>query len=84
MTDHKVVSRHEWQAARDEVLQREKEHTQMADKLARKSRELPWIAVEKQYRFDADDGMWTLAELFEGRGEDDAFQTWLRRHDEYA
>ena len=69
MTDHKVVSRQEWQAARDELLQREKEHTRMADELARQRRELPWVAIEKEYRFDADDGARTLAELFDGRSQ---------------
>ena len=69
MTDHKVVSREEWQAARDELLKREKEHTRMADELARQRRELPWVAIEKQYRFDADDGTQTLAELFDGRSQ---------------
>ena len=69
MTDHKVVSREEWQAARDELLQREKEHTRLGDELARQRRELPWVAVEKQYRFDADDGTQTLAELFDGRSQ---------------
>ena len=69
MTDHKVVNREEWQAARDELLQREKEHTRMADELARQRRELPWVAIEKQYRFDTDDGSRTLAELFDGRSQ---------------
>jgi predicted dithiol-disulfide oxidoreductase (DUF899 family) len=69
MTDHKVVGREEWQAAREELLQREKEHTRMADDLARRRRELPWVAIEKEYRFDADDGTRTLAELFEGRSQ---------------
>ena len=69
MTDHKVVGRQEWQAARDELLQREKEHTRMADELARQRRELPWVAIEKEYRFDADDGTRTLAELFDGRAQ---------------
>ncbi len=69
MTDHKVVSRQEWQAACDELLQREKEHTRMADELARQRRELPWVAIEKEYRFDADDGTRTLAELFDGRSQ---------------
>jgi len=45
MPDHKVVSQQEWQAARDELLQREKEHTRMADELARQRRELPWVAA---------------------------------------
>ena len=69
MTDHQVVSRAEWQAARDELLLREKEHTRMADELARQRRELPWVAIEKEYRFGADDGTRTLAELFDGRSQ---------------
>jgi predicted dithiol-disulfide oxidoreductase (DUF899 family) len=69
MPDHKVVGREEWQAARDELLQREKEHTRMADELARRRRELPWVAIEKEYRLDADDGTRTLAELFDGRSQ---------------
>jgi predicted dithiol-disulfide oxidoreductase (DUF899 family) len=69
MTDHKVVSRQEWQAAREELLQREKQHTRMGDELARQRRELPWVAIDKPYRFDTDDGTRTLAELFEGRSQ---------------
>jgi predicted dithiol-disulfide oxidoreductase (DUF899 family) len=69
MTDHKVVDREEWEAARDELIQREKEHTRTADELARQRRELPWIAIEKEYRFDADDGKRTLAELFDSRSQ---------------
>jgi predicted dithiol-disulfide oxidoreductase (DUF899 family) len=69
MTDHKVVGREEWQAAREELLQREKEHTRMGDELAHQRRELPWVAIEKQYRFDTDDGTRTLAELFDGRSQ---------------
>jgi predicted dithiol-disulfide oxidoreductase (DUF899 family) len=69
MTDHKVVGRQEWQAARDELLQREKAHTRMGDELARQRRELPWVAIDKQYRFDTDHGPRTLAELFDGRSQ---------------
>ena len=69
MTDHKVVSREEWQAARDELLQREKEHTRMGDELARQRRELPWGAIEKEYHFDTDKGTRTLAELFDSRSQ---------------
>ena len=69
MTDHKVVGRAEWQAARDELLQREKAHTRMGDELARQRRELPWVQVDKDYRFDTDDGTRTLAELFDGRSQ---------------
>ena len=69
MTDHKVVGRAEWQAAREELLRREKEHTRMGDDLARQRRELPWVAIDKQYRFDTEDGTRTLAELFDGRSQ---------------
>jgi predicted dithiol-disulfide oxidoreductase (DUF899 family) len=69
MTDHKVVGREEWQAARDELLQREKEHTRMADELARKRRELPWVPVEKEYGFETADGTKSLADLFDGRSQ---------------
>jgi len=68
-TDHKIVGRQEWEAAREALLQREKEHTRVADELARQRRALPWVAVEKQYRFDTDDGTQTLAELFDGRSQ---------------
>jgi predicted dithiol-disulfide oxidoreductase (DUF899 family) len=69
MTDHMVVGREEWQAARDELLQREKEHTRAADELARQRRALPWVVIDKEYRFDAEDGTRTLAELFDGRSQ---------------
>jgi predicted dithiol-disulfide oxidoreductase (DUF899 family) len=69
MTDHQVVSCEEWQAARGQLLQREKEHTRMADDLARERRELPWVEVEEKYQFDADGGTRTLAELFDGRSQ---------------
>ncbi len=69
MTDHKVVSRQAWAAAREELLAREKEHTRLGDELARWRRELPWVRVEKEYRFDTGDGTRTLAELFDGRSQ---------------
>ena len=69
MTDHRVVGRDEWLAARDELVRREKDHTRAADELARRRRELPWVAVDTEYRFDADDGTRTLAELFDGRSQ---------------
>src|SRR5512133_24523 len=69
MTDHKVVSREEWTAAREELLAREKEHTRLGDELARRRRELPWVRVEKEYRLDTDDGVRTLADLFDGRSQ---------------
>jgi predicted dithiol-disulfide oxidoreductase (DUF899 family) len=69
MTDHRIASREEWEAARDELLRREKEHTRMGDELARQRGELPWVRVEKEYRLDTDDGTRTLAELFDGRSQ---------------
>ena len=69
MTDHKVLGREEWNAARDELVEREKEHTRAADELARRRRDLPWVSIEKDYRFDAEDGTRTLAELFDGRSQ---------------
>jgi predicted dithiol-disulfide oxidoreductase (DUF899 family) len=69
MTDHRIGSREEWQAASEELLRREKEHTRIGDELAQARRELPWVRVEKEYRFDTDDGTRTLAELFDGRSQ---------------
>ena len=69
MTDHETGTREEWEAAREELLAREKEHTRLSDELARKRRELPWVRVEKEYSFDTDDGIRTLAELFDGRSQ---------------
>jgi predicted dithiol-disulfide oxidoreductase (DUF899 family) len=65
----KIGSREEWLAARERLLEREKEHTRLGDELARQRRELPWVRVEKEYRFDTDDGMRTLGELFDGRSQ---------------
>jgi predicted dithiol-disulfide oxidoreductase (DUF899 family) len=69
MSDHEVVSREEWAAAREELLAREKEHTRLGDELARQRRELPWVRVEQEYRFETDEGTRTLAELFDGRSQ---------------
>lgn len=69
MTVHKVGTREEWLAAREELLVREKELTRVGDELARKRRELPWVPIDKEYQFDTDDGRKTLAELFEGRSQ---------------
>jgi hypothetical protein len=56
-------------AARVALLEEEKELTRRSDELARRRRELPWVPVEKEYRFDTEDGTKTLAELFDGRPE---------------
>jgi predicted dithiol-disulfide oxidoreductase (DUF899 family) len=69
VTEHKVGSREEWLEARKELLRREKELTRRSDELARERRELPWVAVEKEYRFETDEGTRTLTELFAGRSQ---------------
>jgi predicted dithiol-disulfide oxidoreductase (DUF899 family) len=69
MTERKIVSREEWDAARAELLKREKELTHMSDDLALQRRELPWTPVEKEYTFHTADGPKTLAELFDGRSQ---------------
>ena len=69
MIDHTIGTRAEWHAARAELLEREKEHTRLGDELARQRRELPWVLVEKEYRFDTDDGEKSLDELFDGRSQ---------------
>jgi predicted dithiol-disulfide oxidoreductase (DUF899 family) len=66
---HRVGTREEWLAARIALLEHEKEHTRRSDELARLRGELPWVPVEKEYRFDTEDGSKTLAELFDGRPE---------------
>jgi predicted dithiol-disulfide oxidoreductase (DUF899 family) len=69
MTQHKVGTQEEWQAARDELLAEEKELTRRNDELTRKRRELPWVRVEKEYRFETGDGTKSLSELFGGRSQ---------------
>jgi predicted dithiol-disulfide oxidoreductase (DUF899 family) len=69
MTEHRIGTQEEWQAERDELLKAEKELTRRGDELASKRRELPWVRVEKDYRFDTEGGTKTLAELFDGRSQ---------------
>ena len=69
MADHEIGTPEEHQAAREELLKREKELTRAGDELARKRRELPWVPVEKDYRFETEDGTKTLADLFDGRSQ---------------
>ena len=69
MTSHQIGTREEWLAAREQLLVREKEHTRLGDELAQQRRELPWVPVDRDYRFDTDDGEKTLAELFDGRSQ---------------
>lgn len=69
MTTHKAGTRTEWLAARLDLLKAEKEHTHRADELARRRQELPWVRIDKQYRFDTDEGGASLADLFRGRSQ---------------
>jgi predicted dithiol-disulfide oxidoreductase (DUF899 family) len=69
MPDRKIGTREEWQAARDELAKLEAEHAKLSQKVTDQRRQLPWVPVEKEYRFDTEDGKKTLAELFEGRSQ---------------
>src|SRR5205085_11246618 len=69
MTEHRISTQAEWQGERDELLKEEKELTRRGDELARKRRALPWIPVEKDYRFETEDGTKRLPELFDGRSQ---------------
>jgi predicted dithiol-disulfide oxidoreductase (DUF899 family) len=69
MIDHTIARREAWLAAREKLLEREKEHTRLGDELARERRDLPWVRVEKDYLFDTDEGTKTLRELFDGRSQ---------------
>ena len=66
---HQVVSREEWLAARLALLKEEKELTRRSDELARRRQELPWVRVDKDYRFESDEGRASLADLFRGRSQ---------------
>ena len=69
MTTHKTGTRDEWLAARLDLLEAEKELTRRSDELARRRQELPWVRVEKAYRFETDEGSASLADLFRGRSQ---------------
>jgi predicted dithiol-disulfide oxidoreductase (DUF899 family) len=69
MTTHTIGTRKEWLAARLELLEAEKELTRRSDELARRRQELPWVQIDKEYRFDTDEGSVSLADLFRGRSQ---------------
>jgi predicted dithiol-disulfide oxidoreductase (DUF899 family) len=69
MTKHTTGTRDEWLAARLELLQREKELTRLSDAVALQRQELPWVRVDKEYRFDTDAGSASLEDLFNGRSQ---------------
>jgi predicted dithiol-disulfide oxidoreductase (DUF899 family) len=69
MNNHKTGTREEWLAARLELLSAEKELTRRSDELARRRQELPWVRIDKAYRFETDEGKASLADLFRGRSQ---------------
>ena len=62
-----IVSSQEWEAAREKLLVKEKEHTRARDALAAERRRMPWLAVDKAYAFEGPDGVVSLLDLFDGR-----------------
>src|ERR1043166_2369281 len=69
MTKHLTGTRNEWLAARLELLEAEKELTRRGDEIAQRRQELPWVRIDKEYRFDVDEGNVSLADLFRGRSQ---------------
>src|ERR1700739_1027599 len=69
MTKHKTGTRNEWLPARLELLEAEKELTRRSDELARRRQELPWVRIDKEYRFEIDEGSASLGDLFRGRSQ---------------
>jgi predicted dithiol-disulfide oxidoreductase (DUF899 family) len=69
MAGHRIGTQEEWQAERDALLKEEKELTRRSDELAAKRRRLPWVPVEKDYRFETEQGTKPLVDLFEGRSQ---------------
>lgn len=69
MTTHETGTRQDWLKARLELLEAEKELTRRSDEIASRRQSLPWVRVEKDYRFDTDAGTASLADLFRGRSQ---------------
>ena len=69
LDNHKIVSKNEWIAARKVLLKKEKEFTALRDQLSQQRRDLPWVAVDKEYVFDGPNGKETLPDLFDGRSQ---------------
>ena len=69
MTTHTTGTRDEWLAARLDLLETEKELTRRSDEVAQQRQALPWVRVDKDYRFDTDEGPASLADLFRGRSQ---------------
>src|SRR5438132_14145038 len=69
MTTHSTGTRAAWLAARRELLEAEKDLTRRSDELARQRQALPWVRVDKAYRFETEAGNASLADLFQGRSQ---------------
>jgi predicted dithiol-disulfide oxidoreductase (DUF899 family) len=69
MPNHKTGTREVWLAARLELLKGEKELTRRSDELARQRQELPWVRIDKDYRFETEEGSASMADLFRGRSQ---------------
>ena len=69
LDNHRVVSKNEWIEARKVLLKKEKEFTVLRDQLSKQRRDLPWVAVDKEYVFDGPNGKETLSELFDGKSQ---------------
>ena len=69
MAEHRIATQEEWQTERDALLEEEKELTRRGDELTGKRRALPWVRVEKDYRFETEGGTKSLAALFDGRSQ---------------
>src|SRR5439155_19591934 len=69
MPEHRIGTREEWQAARDELARLEAEQAERNEEIKSKRLDLPWVPVDKEYEFDTEEGRKTLAELFDGRSQ---------------
>jgi len=69
LEEHKIVSKEEGIEARKALLKKEKEFTILRDQLSQQRRDLPWVAVNKEYVFEGENGKQTLSELFDGRSQ---------------
>ncbi|HVD09750.1 MAG TPA: DUF899 family protein, partial [Gaiellaceae bacterium] len=69
MSEQKLGTREEWEAAREELAKLEAEQAERNEEIKRKRLDLPWVRVEKEYEFETEEGKKSLAELFEGRSQ---------------
>ena len=69
LDNHQIVSKNEWIEARKVLLKKEKEFTKLRDQLSQQRRDLPWVAVDKEYVFGGSNGKETLSDLFDGKSQ---------------